>query len=85
MVNGPEDSLVPPNAGPTLPGLLVQSLVSLALQGDEGEVHALPLQQVVVLAPLHGAAVLEADYHVGVLNGGQPVSDGDGGATHAYL
>lgn len=72
-------------AGPTFPSLLVQSLVSLALQGDKCEVDPLPLQQLVVLALLHSSAVLKAHDHVGVLYGGQPVGDGDGGATHAYL
>ncbi len=70
---------------PTLPSLLIQSFVSLALQGDESEVDPLPLQQVVVFAPLHRSAMLKANNHIGVLYGGQPVSDRDGGATQAYL
>lgn len=68
-----------------MPSLLVQSLVALALQRDQREVDALPLQQLVVFAALDGAAALEAHDHVGVLYGGQPVGDGDGGATQAYL
>lgn len=74
-----------PEVGPTLPSLLVQSLVPLTLQRDQREVDALPLQQLVVFALLHSSAVLEADDDVGVLYGGQPVGDGDGGATQAYL
>lgn len=69
----------------TLAGLLVQSLVPLGLQRDQGEVDPLPLQQLVVFALLHHAAVLEPHDHISVLYGGQPVSDGDGGAAHAYL
>lgn len=68
-----------------MPSLLIQSLVSLALQGDKSEVDSLPPQQVIVLAPLHSSAVLKADNHISVLDRGQPVSDRDGGATHAYL
>lgn len=74
-----------PKVGPTLPSLLIQSLVSLALQGDQSEVDSLPLQQLIVFALLNSSAVLEANNHIGVLYGGQPVSDRDGGATLAYL
>lgn len=65
--------------------LLIQSLVPLALQGDQSEVDPLPLQQLVVFATLHSPAVLKAHDHISVLYGGQPVSDGDGGATRTYL
>lgn len=74
-----------PKSQPTLSSFLVQSLVSLALQGHQGEVNALPLQQFVVLPSLHGLAVFKADNHVRILYGRQSVSDRYGGATHAYL
>lgn len=74
-----------PKSRPTLSSFLVQSLVSLALQGHQGEVDALPLQQFVVLPSLHSSAVLKAHDHVCILYGGQSVSDRYGGATHAYL
>lgn len=74
-----------PKSQPTLSSFLIQSLVSLALQGHQGEVNALPLQQLIVLPSLHSLAVFEADNHVRILDGGQSVSDGYGGATHAYL
>ena len=70
---------------PTLPSLLVQGLVSLTLQRHQHEVHALPVQQLAVLPPLHRPAVLEAHDHVSVLDGGETVSDGDGGAAQANL
>lgn len=57
----------------------------MALQGYQSEVDPLPLQQLVVFALLHCAAVLEAHNHVSVLYGGKAVSDRDGGATQAYL
>lgn len=70
---------------PTLSSLLVQSLVSLTLQGDQSEVNSLPVQQFVVFAPLHSPAVLKANNHVSVLYSGQAMSDGDGGTTRTDL
>lgn len=72
-------------AGLTFPGLLVQGLVSLALQRDQSEVDALPLQQLIVFAPLHRPAVLKADDDIGVFDRGEPMRDGNGGTTHADL
>lgn len=74
-----------PKSQPTLSSFLVQSLVSLALQGHQGEVNTLPLQQFVVLPLLHSLAVFKADNHVSIFYGGQSVSDRYGGATQAYL
>lgn len=69
----------------TFPGLLIQGLVSLALQRDQSEVDALPLQQLIVFAPLHRPAVLEAHYDVGIFDRGESMCNGNGGTTHADL
>lgn len=80
-----EENRLCPKPPPTLSSFLVQSLVPLALQGHQGEVDTLPLQQLIVLPSLHSSAVLKANDHVSILYGGQPVSNRYGGATHAHL
>lgn len=72
-------------AGPTLPSLFIQSLVSLALQGDKSEVDTLPLQKFIVFSPLYGPAVLKAHNHISVLYGGQTMSNRDSCAAQSYL
>lgn len=50
----------------------------LVLQGDEGEVDPLSLQELAVCPALHRLAVLEPDDDVCVPDGGEAVCDGDG-------
>lgn len=60
-------------------------ILTLVLQGDQGEVDTLPLHEVSVHPSLHGSPVLKADDHVSVTDGGESMCYGDGGSTHASL
>lgn len=52
-----------------------------SLDTDHGEIDAFLRQQLLVCAVLPDSAILKHHYQVCVLDGGQPVSDHDAGAS----